>query len=122
MSMRAFELDDILGPFVEHCSEHLGLRKLPHIHLTNRLLGTGDQPTFAYYDHEEDSITISVRGRHIVDVLRSLAHELCHARQKHEGRLGPASGETGSGEENEANAVAGVIMRDFSRLHPEIMG
>jgi RNA polymerase sigma factor (sigma-70 family) len=33
--------------------------------------------------------------------------------------MGPDAGETGSPYENEANARAGVIMRDYARMHPE---
>jgi hypothetical protein len=33
--------------------------------------------------------------------------------------MGPDAGETGSPYENEANARAGVLMRDYARLHPE---
>jgi hypothetical protein len=61
-------------------------------------------------------------NRHIMDVLRTVAHELTHTRQ-HErdgDRMGPAAGETGSPYENEANARAGVLMRDYGRLHPEL--
>lgn len=119
--MRGYELSDLMSSFVEHCSERLGLETLPTIRLTNRRLGSGDQPTFAVYDQDDDSITVSVSGRHRIDVMRSLAHELTHARQRQDGRLGPASGETGSPEENEANATAGAIMRDWSLAHPEMM-
>jgi hypothetical protein len=56
-----------------------------------------------------------------MDVLRTVAHELTHKHQhEREGnRMGPDAGETGSPYENEANARAGVLMRDYGRLHPE---
>ena len=120
--MRAFELEDILPRFVEHCSKHLGLEHTPGITITDDALGDREQPTFAYYDHEHDHITVSSRNRHAADVMRSLAHELVHARQSQRGELDHRSGRTGSPQENESNAVAGIIMRDFARLHPEIMG
>jgi hypothetical protein len=56
-----------------------------------------------------------------MDVLRTVAHELTHKHQ-HErdgSRMGPDAGETGSPWENEANARAGILMRDYARLHPE---
>jgi hypothetical protein len=59
--------------------------------------------------------------RHIMDVLRTVAHELTHKHQ-HErdgSDMGPDAGETGSPYENEANARAGVLMRDYAKLHPE---
>jgi len=50
-----------------------------------------------------------------------VAHELTHKHQ-HErdgDRMGPEAGETGSKWENEANARAGILMRDYARLHPD---
>ena len=37
-----------------------------------------------------------------------------------EGKLNNNSGETGSDEENEANSLAGVIMREYGRNNPKI--
>jgi hypothetical protein len=55
-----------------------------------------------------------------MDVLRTVAHELTHKRQhERENVIGTDAGETGSQYENEANARAGVLMRDYARLHPE---
>ena len=61
-----------------------------------------------------------VSGRHPIDVLRTLAHELIHYKQDSEGRIHDESGATGSDEENEANAGAGIIMRDFDQAYPEL--
>ena len=50
--------------------------------------------------------------------MRTLAHELTHHKQREENRIKPDSGETGSDIENEANAQAGVLMRDFADQNP----
>jgi hypothetical protein len=42
-----------------------------------------------------------------------------HFKQNLDNRLDPHSGDTGSNIENEANAVAGVIMRNFNKKYPE---
>ena len=67
-------------------------------------------------------IRIYVKDRAVVDALRSLAHELTHCKQDIEGRItDPLSdGQTGSPIENEANIMAGIIMRQFGEIHPEI--
>jgi phage gp16-like protein len=54
--------------------------------------------------------------------MRTLAHELCHYRQWSKDQLHDNSGDTGSDQENEANAVAGVIMRNWNQAHPEMFG
>ena len=57
--------------------------------------------------------------RSLLDVKRSLCHEMTHHKQNQEGRLKSNSGEDGSEIENESNSMAGLIMRKWGRLHPE---
>jgi hypothetical protein len=68
---------------------------------------------------ETEQINLVVGDRHPIDVLRTLAHELVHARQREQDELDPGDGATGSDAENQANAAAGVLMRDFGKQHPE---
>ena len=56
----------------------------------------------------------------MADILRTLAHELVHRKQAEDGRLNITSGETGSDIENEANAQAGVLLRNFGKLNKQI--
>ena len=44
---------------------------------------------------------------------------LFRSKQDLQDVLGPESGATGSKEENEANATAGVVMRNYSEQNPE---
>jgi hypothetical protein len=55
-----------------------------------------------------------------MDVLRTVAHELTHKHQHERESVPSDAGETGSPYENEANARAGILMRDYGRLHPEL--
>lgn len=41
-----------------------------------------------YYDPNDMTVHIFTNGRHIKDILRSLAHELIHHKQNVDGRLG----------------------------------
>ena len=67
-------------------------------------------------------IKVYVKDRAIIDVCRSIAHELVHHKQNLEGRLLDAGkdGEDGSNIENEANAVAGIIIRKWGKINPEL--
>ena len=82
---------------------------------------TPDLTTTAYYDLN-GYIKVYVKDRAIIDVCRSIAHELVHHKQNLDGSLTNhvTDGEDGSPIENEANAVAGVIIRKYGKLHPEI--
>jgi len=82
---------------------------------------TPDLVTTAYYDLS-GFVKVYVKDRAIIDVCRSIAHELVHHKQNIEGRLNnvQADGQDGSPIENEANAVAGVIIRKYGKLHPKL--
>lgn len=84
---------------------------------------TPDLTTTAYYDYSKDGfIKVYVKNRAIIDICRSIAHELVHHKQFLDGRLLDAvsDGADGSPIENEANAVAGEIIRKWGKLNPEI--
>lgn len=80
-----------------------------------------DQPTFGRFDSENNELTVALSNRHPNDILRTVAHELVHYKQGLDHRLDDYSGETGSEEENEANALAGVVMRHFNKQYPEFL-
>jgi hypothetical protein len=63
-------------------------------------------------------IYVSAINRHPVDILRSLAHEMVHYKQLIDGQN--VQGHTGSRHENEANAKAGVVLRNYGKMHPEL--
>jgi hypothetical protein len=82
---------------------------------------TPDITTTAYYNLN-GFIKVYVKDRAIIDVCRSIAHELVHHKQNLDGRLNDSKkdGEDGTDIENEANAVAGVIIRKWGKLNPDI--
>jgi hypothetical protein len=55
-----------------------------------------------------------------MDVCRTLAHELVHYSQDlKKGLEDEDAGSTGSPQENEANAEAAIIMRNWGKKHPD---
>ena len=110
--------NDYIKSFLPIAKEHLGITDLPYIKIVNTVPGT-DGTTFGRYEPEQNTIWLVTKGRHPKDALRTLAHELVHYQQGVEDRLNNESGATGSNEENEANAVAGVLMRHYNEANPE---
>jgi len=111
--MTAFE------QFLPIVMRELKISKLPKIKLEKKIEDS-EQPTFGVFKEHENIIHLGINGRHILDILRTLAHELVHFKQGTEHKLdSPDSGNTGSPQENQANAVAGIIMRHFNKNHPE---
>ena len=107
----------ILHKFIGFAAKHLELDSLPKFDFVFDANNAAERKSFGGYGGEH--IQITVQHRHIMDVCRTLAHELVHYKQDVEDRLNNESGATGSEEENEANAEAGIIMRNYSEENPE---
>lgn len=98
--------------FVKFCIKKLGLKHTPRI----RLSAKNDLPALGYFVPEENTIVVVYKNRHQMDIMRTLAHELVHQKQQQTREL---DGSTGSPDENEANAMAGVLLRVWGQLYPE---
>ncbi len=102
--------------FLDFVSKELDLKELPVIELVDDKEKAKERKSFGTYDGA--TIIVNIAGRHPDDIFRTLAHELVHHKQNGEGRIKDDSGETGSEIENEANAVAGIILRKFNHAYP----
>lgn len=113
----------IIGEFIKFAKERLELKSYPNkIKLIKDENFPKQVKSFGGYDPQTDEIFVYAgNNRNIVDVVRTLAHELVHLKQRQEGRIGgPEEGATGSDIENEANAAAGILLRDFGRRNQYI--
>lgn len=106
--------------FLRFTCKILKINSIPKINLVNQTISNKTSNSFAAYSPGKKEISLFVKHRHIMDVLRSLCHEMIHYRQDLNNELMLGSGETGSEHENEANAVAGQIMRKYGKIHPEL--
>lgn len=111
----------LMGKFIDFVNDYLGLEKPCTIKLTSDRDGSGITTT-AYYDIVNHVVCVYIKDRAIMDVMRSVAHELVHHHQNERGDLygRPEEGADGSPIENEANAKAGKIIRIFGKQNPEI--
>jgi len=113
------DIKQVLQPFVDSCVEYLGIEQTPKIILKRDPEWTRRNGTFGRFDPDTYSVTLAVTGRHTLDILRTLAHELTHARQDEQAEMPVDAGKTGSPYEDEANAMAGRIMRYWVDQYPE---
>ena len=109
----------LMDKFILFVNDYLSLEKPCMVKLTT---DREDITTTAYYDIVNRVVCVYIKDRAIMDVMRSVAHELVHHHQNEKGQLkGLASeGADGSDIENEANAKAGEIIRVFGKQNPEI--
>ena len=106
--------------FVAFCVEQLGIEQTPRIQFKRDPAWSERNKTFGSYNHDTNLLTVSLANRHVMDILRTVAHELTHQRQGEVADVPDHAGETGSRWENEANAQAGVLMREYGQQHPDL--
>jgi Zn-dependent peptidase ImmA (M78 family) len=108
-----------LQEFVKFVKKELGLETVPTIAILN---GRGELKTTANYDYTKKNkiIKVNSKNRALVDVMRSLAHELVHHKQYEQGRLDVKPPDIGGEIEDEANAKAGQYIKMFSKMDETI--
>jgi hypothetical protein len=112
--------NEIVQDFIQQVTTELGIDPMPEIHLHTDPEWSEHNQSFGRYDPDSHTLNVSMPNRHVMDVLRTVAHELVHCSQnQQQGGLPDDAGETGSRWENDANARAGIIMRDWANSHPE---
>ena len=110
-----------IGEFIKYAIKNLGIQNPPrNLSLSYDTAKAKEMRSFGYFDPNSNKIWVYCGNRNMGDILRTLAHELVHRKQDEDGRINYESGKTGSEIENEANAKAGVLLRDFGKQHEEI--
>jgi hypothetical protein len=108
-----------LNEFVKFVKNQLGLETVPTISIQNHRNGL---KTTANYDYTKENkiIKVCMKNRALVDVMRSIAHELVHHKQFEQGRLKVQPPDIGGEIEDEANAKAGQYIKMFAKEDPTI--
>jgi 50S ribosomal subunit-associated GTPase HflX len=108
-----------LNGFVKFVKEQLDIKTTPIITIQNHRDGL---KTTANYDYTKENkiIKVSMKNRALVDVMRSIAHEMVHHKQFEQGRLDIPPPDIGGEIEDEANAKAGQYIKLYSKIDPTI--
>ena len=120
MSFLTDEKKKILDSFVLFVKKQLELKTVPTIKIQNNRDGL---KTTANYDYTKENkiIKVCAKNRALVDVCRSIAHEMVHHKQFEQGRLdGPQPPDIGGEIEDEANAKAGQFIKMYAKEDPTI--
>lgn len=99
-----------LEMFVKFAAKEISLSKLPKINF----VGKSQNSKLAFGHSIGNEIFVRITDRHPGDVMRTIAHELIHIKQTMTGKQGRQF------REDEANAIAGRIMRKFNTTYPGI--
>jgi hypothetical protein len=117
--IEAMPKKELIQKFIEFVVDNLSIDGDANVELTDK---KDDIRTSAVYNNKTELARVYTKNRAVVDICRSIAHELVHHKQNQRGDLkdNPTAGDDGSPEENEANAKAGELIRIFGRQNPEI--
>lgn len=105
-------LFDYLKDFCVFVCSRLGLEDCPPVTFVCKTGST----SFGSYRPSTQAIVVATDGRHVADILRTLAHEIVHDVQYADGEPDCSLEEL----EYEANGLAGMLMRDYNKMHPEL--
>lgn len=119
MSFLTDEKKEILDKFVLFVKEQLELKTVPTVKIQNNRDGL---KTTANYDYTKENkiIKVCAKNRALVDVCRSIAHEMVHHKQFEQGRLKTQPPDIGGEIEDEANAKAGQFIKMYAKEDPNI--
>ena len=106
--------------FLSYCYNLLEITEVPDIEVVEDPMFPKENHTFGSYNPGTCTIQVYITNRNLADILRTLAHELIHHKQNELGLIELGSGNTGSDIENEANASAAMILREYGKRNPEI--
>jgi Zn-dependent peptidase ImmA (M78 family) len=116
--MNTVEKQGIIQDFIRYAVEELGIENLPKIHLVYDNSFAKNNHSFGAYRPESKELHVYISNRNLADILRTFAHELVHHRQLELGM--EMDGSTGSETENQANSIAGVLLRNYGKQHEVI--
>ena len=108
-----------LDQFVKFVKKQLELKSVPTISVQGTRNGL---KTTANYDYTKENKVVKVYGKNraLVDIMRSIAHELVHHKQFEQGRLKVQQPDIGGEIEDEANAKAGQFIKMYAKEDPTI--
>lgn len=107
----------IIVDFINFCKDSLQLNEDPSIYFTEDRDWVLQRRSFGEYNTSKRSVTVYVKNRNTADIIRTLAHEMIHHKQQELGRIQRGSGKAGSDIENEANSLAGVLLREYGKMN-----
>ena len=104
--------------FCQFCWSKLQWSTKPVIKITDDSTEAQSVKSMGAFHPRTGEIRVLRGARLTADWYRTLAHELVHHTQRDSGKV--LDGADGSDIENEANSLAGKILREYGRLNPQI--
>lgn len=107
------DFQNIIHTFLSFAKKELKIEHIPKLSFVDN--SKFAKKIAAFGQIQNNKIVIDIQDRHIMDILRTVTHELVHYRQHQKGNYG--TGIAGSPNENQANQIAGTIVRKFGERY-----
>lgn len=106
--------------FIKWASKKINLSQSPQILFSADKREARCHHHTGSYDWQNERLWVYVGNRNMIDILRTLCHELVHAKQDQEGRIKQKS-PPGSKLEREADDTAGYLIKLWGEKHHDII-
>ena len=114
------DIDAEVQKFIKWASRRLHLQTTPHIELSQDTKDAQDNHHTGLHRTDTGEIWIYVRNRNLVDILRTVFHELVHHRQGELKMIKPGDSYPGSPIEAMADMLAGKYIKIYGEQNHHI--
>jgi len=105
--------------FIEWAKTTLNIKGSPKFHFSRDTQEAQDEHRTGMHD-SEGNITVYIQNRNLIDIFRTIFHELVHQRQDELGMIENGDSYPGSPIEAMADMLAGKYIKIYGKEHPEI--
>ncbi len=112
---------DQVEQFIQWTMKKLDIDKEPPSIKFSNQKEEKDQHHTGRFHLETNTLYVYTHNRNLIDILRTVAHELTHYKQNLKGDLRGNQAYPGSPAEQQADVVAGYLMKIYGKEHPEIL-
>ena len=114
------EDNPIMQKFIQWASQKLNLQSTPKFEFSYDTEEAQEGHHTGRHSENDNSVWVYVANRNMVDIMRTVYHELTHVRQGELNMIKPGDSYPGSPIEMLADMTAGKEMKIFGKAHPEI--
>jgi hypothetical protein len=114
------EIAQEIENFVSWASKKLKLKNTPKIKLSYNTKEAQQGHHTGRHTPGDNFVWVYAKNRNLVDILRTVFHELVHVRQHELGQIKPGDSYPGSPIEAEADMLAGKYIKIYGKKHRNI--
>lgn len=114
------EDNPIMQKFIQWASKELHLQSTPEFEFSYNTEEAQQGHHTGRHSSNDNNVWVYVANRNMVDIMRTVYHELTHVRQGELNMIKPGDSYPGSPIEMLADMTAGKAMKIFGKSHPEI--